>query len=189
MKDFLSRHINISEEECSTFISHSDLIHFEKNEHLIYSDKIVNKLFFIKKGLVRGYRLVEGLDITHHFFLENWFATDYESYLTAKPGELFLQAIVDTSAYVFEKYTLLTLYKENSKFEKIRSLQAEHAYLHVVERLKDLQTKDLKKRYNSLIQKSPDLFNLVSQKHIASYLGVAPQSLSRIKKQVQKPKT
>lgn len=181
MKELLSTYFSFSDDEYDAFISKSQLVEYKKHDYLIHANEHVNTLFFIRKGFVRGYRIVDGEDVTHHFFRENWFATDYESYLTGKPGELYLQALLQTTVYAFDKQILFSFYREKRNFESIRYIQAEHAYLQMVEKVKDLQTRDLKDRYNNLILKYPELLNLVSQKHIASYLGVAPQSLSRIK--------
>ncbi|MDC8002484.1 Crp/Fnr family transcriptional regulator [Aureisphaera galaxeae] len=189
MKELLSKHLYLSEDGFAEFISKAKQHTYRKREHLLNANEPVKKLFFIEKGLVRGYRILDGNDITHHFYVENWFATDYESYLTNTTGELYLQALCDTNVYAFEKRTLLSLFEAQPKFEKIRSIMAEQAYLQMVARLKDLQTNDLKERYHNLIRKSPELFSQVSQKHIASYLGVAPQSLSRIRNSLKNTKS
>lgn len=185
MKHFLSTFFDFSDEEYQSFISIAKSIKYKRNDHIFFADKPVEKLLFIMNGLVRGYRIIDGVDVTHHFFVDNWFATDYESYLTGKQGELFAEALVDTEVYEFNKTALISFYEANSKFEKIRFIQAEDAYLQMVKRLKGFQTKNLSERYLDLINLNPNLFNLIPQKHIASYLGVAPQSLSRIKKSIK----
>mgnify|MGYP005990413933 CR=1 FL=1 len=181
MKSFLSTYIEFSDSEYDVFISKAKLVEYKKKECLISPRKATEKLFFIKKGLLRGYRLIDGIEVTHHFFAEKWFATDYESYLTGKPGELHLETLTDVSVYEFNKSVLYSFFQDYPTFEKIRGIIAETAYLQMVNRIKNFQSKDLKKRYDNLIGENPKLFNLVPQKHIASYLGVAPQSLSRIK--------
>ena len=180
MKEFLSKHINFSEEEFESFMSIAKIQEYKKNDYLLKADRPVQKLFFVKSGLMHGYRIQDGIEITHHFYLENWLATDYESYLTSKCGELYVKALLDTTVYEFNKPSLFNFFKTNEKFEKIRFIQAEDAYLQMVNRLKSFQNMELKDRYLELVNRNPGLFNLVPQKHIASYLGVKPQSLSRI---------
>lgn len=181
MKEFLSKHIDFSEEEFESFLSIAKMREYKKNDFLLKADRPVQKLFFVKSGLMHGYRIQDGIEITHHFYVENWFATDYESYLTGKCGELYVTALLDTTVYEFDKTTLFDFFKTNEKFEKIRFIQAEDAYLQMVNRLKNFQQMELKDRYLELMNRDPKLFDLVPQKHIASYLGVKPQSLSRIK--------
>ncbi|MBT8258960.1 MAG: Crp/Fnr family transcriptional regulator [Bacteroidia bacterium] len=185
MKELLKRYIEFSNEEYETFISMAKLHSFNRNEFLLQAGHSVNKLFFIKKGIARGYRLLNGVDVTHHFYLENWFATDFESYLTGAEGELYLEALSSMECYEFNKDDLLSWFERYPKFEKLRYVQAEDAYLQMVNRYKDFQSKDLKERYIQLIIKNPQLFNLVPQKYIASYLGARPQSLSRIKESIK----
>lgn len=184
MKEFLSKHIDFSEEEYESFISIAKQREYKKNEYLLTADRPVQKLFFIRSGLMHGYRIQDGMDITHHFYVEDWLATDYESYLTGKRGELYIKALIDTTVYEFNKTTLFNFFKTNEKFEKIRFIQAEDAYLQMVNRLKSFQHMELKDRYLELVNRNPELFKHVPQKHIASYLGVKPQSLSRIKNEI-----
>jgi len=181
MKEFLANYIDFTDAEYESFIAMAKIKEFKKNEYLLRADRPVEKLFFVQSGFMRGYRVQEGIDITHHFYLDQWFATDYESYLYGNSGELYIQAVTDTVVYEFHKTTLHDFFKTYEKFEKIRYIQAEDAYLQMVKRLRNFQTMELKERYLELINRNPELFQLVPQKHIASYLGVAPQSLSRIK--------
>lgn len=185
MRTFLDKYINLTDEEYDLFMSNAKLLSYKKNEFLLQAGKAVEKLFFIKSGIIRGYRIIDGVDVTHHFFREDWLATDYESYLTGNPGKLYMETLSDTVIYEFNKTVLHQWFDRYPKFEKLRYVQAEDAYLQMVERLKDFQTKNLKNRYFELITKNPKLFNQVPQKHIASYLGVKPQSLSRIKESVK----
>ena len=185
MKDFLRRYIDFSDEEYDRFISMAKHHTLKKNDFLLEAGHSVNKLFFINKGILRGYRLLNGVDVTHHFFVEDWFATDYASYLTGEAGELYLEALSEVDCYEFQKDDLHRWYENHPEFGKLRYIQAEDAYLQMVNRFKDFQTKDLKDRYIQLIEKHPELFIKVPQKHIASYLGVRPQSLSRIKESIK----
>ncbi|PCJ66697.1 MAG: hypothetical protein COA58_04350 [Bacteroidetes bacterium] len=184
MRKFLSKYIDFSEEEYESFISIAKTKKYSKNEYLLNANRSAQKLFFVKSGFMRGFRIQEGNDITHHFYLDNWLATDYESYLTGNRGELYIQAVVDTTVYEFDKISLYTFFESHEKFEKIRIIQAEDAYLQMVRRLKNFQYMELKERYLELINRNPELFNLVPQRYIASYLGVTPQSLSRLKNEL-----
>ncbi|GAB5551864.1 MAG: Crp/Fnr family transcriptional regulator [Saprospiraceae bacterium] len=181
MKEFLSNYIHFSEEEYESFISIAKIRKYKRNEYLLRADKPVQKLFFVKSGFMRGYRIQDGKDITHHFYGDNWLATDYESFLSGSHGELYIQALTDITVYEFDKTALYSYYKLHEKFEKIRFIQAEDAYLRMVRRLKNFQCMELKERYLELVSKNPELINVVPQRHIASYLGVSPQSLSRLK--------
>lgn len=143
--------------------------------------KTIRKLLFVNNGLLRAYRLIDGQEYTHYFFLENWFATDYQSFLTTQPSELYIESLTSVNYYEFDKESLQKLYDQNHELERLGRIMAEQAYLKMVERLINFQTQSLKERYLTLINQNPELFQKAPQRMIASYLGVAEQSLSRIK--------
>ncbi|WP_088124980.1 Crp/Fnr family transcriptional regulator [Roseivirga misakiensis] len=155
----------------------------EKNQLIFYPDKPTNKILFLKKGLLRGYKIIDGKDCTHHFYFENWFATDFTSFLNEKPSQVYIESIEKTSYYEFKKEDLLNLYNKSHQNERLGRIIAEKAFLITVEKLAALQLLNLKEKYLTLIKRNPDLFQRVPQKYIASYLGVSEQSLSRIKQQ------
>ncbi len=185
MRNGIAQYLPLSDEAYQHLKAAGQWRTYAKNELLLPLHKPVSKMFFIEQGLLRGYRLVDGLEITHHFYPENWFGTDYQSYLTGTPCELHLTALTEVTVYEFQKSALEALFHQHHELERLGRILAEDAYLQMVERLKEFQIKDLKMRYLNLINKNPGLFQQVPQKHIASYLGVAPQSLSRIKEHLK----
>lgn len=181
MQNTIQALLNISDELYEEFQAAATLRQVSKNNLLFSPRKISRKMLFLDQGLMRAYRLVDGQEYTHYFYAEKWFATDYQSYLNGQQSDLFIQALTDVSCYEFEKTTLLQLFQKYHEFERLGRLIAESAYLKIVERLIDFQTNDLRERYQRLIQNHPQLLLQVPQRMIASYLGVAEQSLSRIK--------
>ena len=153
-----------------------------KNKILFQPPTPTRKMLFIESGLLRGYKIVEGKDYTHHFFTPNWFATDFESFLTNRPSSLFIESLTQIKYLEIDKEVLFRLYENHHQLEKLGRIIAEKAYLVTVKKMSDLQMLNLKERYKSLIKRNPQLFMDVPQKYIASYLGVSEQSLSRIKK-------
>ncbi|MBC8753366.1 Crp/Fnr family transcriptional regulator [Kordia sp. YSTF-M3] len=181
MKEILQSYITLSDELYQLFLNSAKKKEAEKNQLLFYPQNVTRKCLFIESGLLRGYKLIDGKEYTHHFFTAEWFATDFESFLTNQPSTIFIETLTKVTYYEFEKETLLKLYAAHHPFEKLGRIIAEKAYLSTVEKLTSIQTLDLQERYKSLVQKNPDLFQKVPQKYIASYLGVSEQSLSRIK--------
>lgn len=140
-----------------------------------------SKIFFIEKGLLRGFRVIDGAEYTHHFFFEGWFATDFKSFLSGEKSELTLECLTDTTYLEFSKPDLETLYRKHHSLESLGRKIAERAFLEMVNRSNSFQTNKLLERYRDLMSRSPELLQMVPQKYIASYLGVSEQSLSRIK--------
>jgi CRP-like cAMP-binding protein len=181
MKDTLRSHLELSDAHYEALLHIASRKQAAK-ETLLFRPGTANvKLLFLETGMMRAYRVKEGNEYTHYFFPENWFATDFHSYLTEQPSELYIAALTDITYYEFKKQELLDLFSRHPSLEKLGRIIAEQAYLKTAERLVDFQTNKLKERYLRLIRTNPQLFQHVPQKYIASYLGVAEQSLSRIK--------
>lgn len=184
MKDFLATFGQFTDEEVSAF----EVIGLSRSAtaktFLFQGDRPFNRLFFIQTGIIRAFRLIDGEDFTYFFFSTNDFAVDYQSYLTDTPSTLFFETLTATTYTEYNKKDIDELYDKYPKFLKIGKLMAEGAYLSAADRLKQHQTDDLKTRYLKLVSKNPSLFQSVPQHYIASYLGVKPQSLSRIRAEI-----
>lgn len=154
---------------------------FAAREELLRAGRICRQMFYLEAGIIRGYRRLEGKEITHHFYLPGWFTTDYTSWLTAQPGELTLETLTAGKLIAFEKEALLKCYARHHSLERLGRIIAENAYRHTSDRNVLLQTLRLKDRYLQFLLRHPEVAKMVPQKHIASYLGVAEQSLSRIR--------
>jgi len=139
------------------------------------------KLWYLKTGIIRAYRIVGNKDITFFFFFEGEFAVDYESFLTEEKSPLYFEALTDCQLLVFAKRTLTELYEQDPTYYQLGKLMAEKAYVSATDRLKQFQADPLQVRYEKLQTKAPHLFEQIPQYYIASYLGVEPQSLSRLR--------
>lgn len=181
MRAFLTTFGQFTDEEISAFEAIGIARSASPKQYLFQGDRPFKKLFFIQAGIVRAFRIIDGEDFTYFFFSTNDFAVDYQSYLTNTSSSLYLETLTATTFIEYNKKDIEELYDKYPKFLKIGKLMAEGAYLSAAERLKQHQTDDLKTRYLKLVAKNPALFQNVSQHYIASYLGVKPQSLSRIR--------
>lgn len=181
MKEIIQSHLNIDEETYQAFEQLSELREYNKNEILSRPGKTVRHIYFLDAGLLRAYRIHEGIEFTHYFINDRWFFTDYTSYLNGSPGMLYLQALSACRCYRFTKTSFDELLRAHPVFERLGRIIAEQAYLRTAERTVEFQTSSLQERYHRLVKRNPELFREVPQKYIASYLGVTEQSLSRIK--------
>ncbi|PHN05370.1 Crp/Fnr family transcriptional regulator [Flavilitoribacter nigricans] len=181
MIETLRSRIDLPDDICQILLRAAIKREVGKNNILFQPPRVNRKCLFIEAGLVRGYKLIDGKDYTHHFFTPGWFATDFESFISNRPASLYIETLTRCSYLEFDREVLYRLYEEHHALEKLGRIIAEKAYLFTVEKLTDLQTLDLKGRYQNLTRKNPELFRQVPQKYIASYLGVSEQSLSRIK--------
>lgn len=170
--------------EKDTFNRILNKIEFKKNDVLIEENTIANKIFLIEKGSCRSFFIKDGNDITDFFFFENSFATDFASYCGNKPSQLNLICLEDSVVYEIKKTDLEQLYTTSIAFSEVGRVMAEYSFLQIEERMRLLHTESLETKYNWMLQNFPSIFQRVNQYHIASFLGVKPQSLSRIRAKI-----
>ena len=141
-------------------------------------------LFFIEKGLMRGYYFDDGKDITNWFAQENEFATCLYAFITLKPSFENIQTLEDCELIRIPYVTLQHLYSAFPETERLGRIITETYYLKLEERLLSLQFKTAKERYQSLSRSKPSLLQRASLGQIASYLGITQETLSRIRAEV-----
>ncbi len=154
-----------------------------KNKVLIEPGSVAEEICFIIKGAMRSYLLHDGEDITDYFFFEGAFASDYVSLFSRQPSLFYLETIEETQTVCYRKDALVELGQQFPIFETMGRIHAEIAFLEIEERMRMLQQNSLLEKYHHMLQKFPELLLRVPQHQVASYLGVKPESLSRIKKQ------
>lgn len=189
MRDFIKNNINLTGGELEIFLSCCNESKISAKTIFFNEGELFNKLLFVQSGIVRSFRLIDGEDYSFFFYTNNEFVVDFESFLTESESQLFFETITDCNFTEIKKPALLSLYDKIPRLEKLGRILAEQAYLGIHERLKQFQTDGLETRYLKLISRNPGLFQTVSQYHIASYLGVKPQSLSRIRAKLSNKKS
>jgi CRP/FNR family transcriptional regulator, anaerobic regulatory protein len=173
-----------TDEELALFCSILNLRHLKRREYLYQPGQICHCVAFIEQGSLRYFTLVDGTEQTGQFFFENSWYTDYESFLSTQPTEQYIQALEPTTAWLLPKTALYELYNLYPKFERFGRIMAENAYLGSRKSKEMLQNLVPEARYRWLIEERPKVIERVSLKYIASYLGIQPESLSRIRKRL-----
>jgi CRP-like cAMP-binding protein len=180
----IARFIELEEKEFEIFQNILSYKRLQKKEILLRIGQDCRNIYFINKGCIRYYYLVDGEEKTAQFFFENGWFTDYESFLTGSPAENYVDALEETELLCVERDSLNQLYKQVPKFEKFGRMMAENAYLGIRHRTKNLTTLSAEQRYLNLMKERHKIFERIPQHYIASYLNIRPQSLSRIRKQL-----
>jgi CRP/FNR family transcriptional regulator, anaerobic regulatory protein len=152
-----------------------------KGEILLHEDKICNHLFLIKKGFLRGFHYHEGKEITAWFGFENDIATSIYSFVSQKPGFENIEVIEDSILYGISHDDLNTIYQQHPEFNYVGRLLTEKYYVDLMERTLCLQFQSAKESYNQLVATHPHILKRASLGHIASYLGISQETLSRIR--------
>jgi Cyclic nucleotide-binding domain len=176
--------INISGDEEHDFLSRCFNKQFRRNEILSRPGVVPNEIFFICKGLVRVVVTdKEGVEHSIHFALENQFITDYSCFMLKEPSLYSLEALEETETVVLPRSAVEWGYKNLKQGDKMGRLIAEFYFIYQDNRIKNLYSRTPKERYDTITDVFPNIHNRVPQHMIASYLGITPVHLSRLKRQ------
>jgi CRP-like cAMP-binding protein len=183
IKQVIRQMINVSEAELINFLDKAVTKTFKRQEILSRPNIIPNEIFFINKGIIRvSITDKEENEQTIHFALENQFIADYSNYIQTNPSIYSLQALEETEVVVLPRTTIEWGYKNLIDGQKMGRLIAEYYFIYQDDRIKNLYVRTPKQRYDSITDVFPNIHNRVPQHMIASYLGITPIHLSRLKK-------
>jgi CRP-like cAMP-binding protein len=183
IRQAMKQMIQVSEDELNGFLSQAITKTFKRQELVSRPNVVPNEIFFINKGLIRV--LItdnEGIEHTIHFALENQFIADYSHFIQKQPSIYSLQTLEETQAVVLPRSAIEWGYKNLADGQKMGRLIAEYYFIYQDDRIKNMYVRTPKQRYDSITDVFPNIHNRVPQHMIASYLGITPIHLSRLKK-------
>ena len=159
----------------------------KKHAYLLKEGEVCRQVYFLVSGLFRMFYIdLEGNEINYRFTDKNNFLVDFQSFLTQKPSHFYWQAMQDAELLVLPYQGIQNAYATSPAWNSFGRLMAEHVYLQLNERVEMLLFMNPEERYQHLLNTKPELFSQVSQFHLSSYLGVKPESLSRLRKRLLK---
>lgn len=172
----------LSEQEWSDFAARLTSKSFEKGDFLIRQDETENHVYFLNRGATRNYFIHDGKEFTVDFHFAGEFVTAFYSLITREPSAVFIEILEPTEAVVINHTDLTTFYEQHHRGERIGRRIAEFQYVRRLRKEMDLLALTAEQRYAQLLQRNPALVQNLSVKHLSSYLGIQPESLSRIRR-------
>ncbi len=158
----------------------------KKKEFLLQDNTVCKFIAFIAGGSIRHFHVKEGDEKTCDISFDNSWVTDYQSFTHSSIAKMNLQAMENTTVFLITKQDLSQLYNECSKYETFGRLMAENVAQRATEIAMSLSADKPEERFQNLIKTQPDLFQRVPQKYIANFLGISPESLSRIRNRISR---
>lgn len=161
----------------------------KKGQFLLREGQVCNQISFVNSGIIRMYYIIEGKDKNLCFFNENTYVSDYNSFLTRKPSTLYLEALEDSEVVETSYENLQLLYEEiPAEANKLGRLVAESLFIEMHLGTESLNKESIEERYLRLVAEEGWLLQRVPQYMIASYLGITPEALSRVKARIKQGK-
>ncbi|MFT3935683.1 MAG: Crp/Fnr family transcriptional regulator [Chitinophagaceae bacterium] len=178
-------HISLDKEEAEHIQSLLQHKLIKKNTVLLKSDEICRCIWFVNKGCLRIFNTDDNGD-EHNisFFPENWWAVDISSFSQQSPAFYTIAALEDTEVFYFDYNTLEKLYVAIPKLERFFRILTQNGFHLYQLRLTSNLSKTGEEKYAEFEKQYPGLEQRISQKHIASYLGITPVFLSKIRKKM-----
>lgn len=183
--DIFKNKIGLTDEEFSHLIIHFHKEYIPQKFYFFKAGDICRRIAYINKGTTRTFTIDEkGREHILYFSFEDWLIGDQESLFTQEPGLWNIQAVEDCELFYISKADMDTLEDEIPKLKewhRVKHFRNHFATLHLLAEIKTLTHEE---RYCQLIDKHPEVFQRVPLQHIASYLDIEPQSLSRLRKRL-----
>jgi CRP-like cAMP-binding protein len=178
----VAKHISLNKEETSFFISLLQQQELAKKTFVLKEGQLCKDLCYVHSGTLRAYYCdANGKESTVMFAINDWWITDMFCFINQQPAMLHIEAIEQSSILQLSKNNFDRLCIEVPKFERFFRIIMQNAYIR--EQLRIIQTLSLsaEERYDSFIDKYPRIVQQVTQKQVASYLGITPEFLSTIR--------
>lgn len=181
----LRARVNVPDDEFEAYLSLCEMKHFRKGEHIFTQGDIPRFNVFITKGCIRTYYTGEdGTERTMHFAEEGYWTGDLENMRSSKPTQQNVQALEDTDVITLSREKWELSYQKFTWIQAIHAMGQQRRAAKLAEHIGRLLTDNPETNYTRLLQERPKLAQRVPQYYIASYLGITPETLSRIRKKL-----
>jgi len=184
IRNYISRFINFSDEEWLLLQSILTRRFIKKGEFILRGGDVCNHVTYINKGIFRIYNVVHDEEQTVNFAFEGNFITDYSSFVSRQSTSDYIVAMEDAEILQLRYDDMQAAYLKSAIWERFGRLIAEYILMFVVERNKSLLFNTPEERYLNLMKERPKVIANMPLKYIASYLGITPEALSRIRKRM-----
>src|SRR3982751_1343913 len=181
----LNAKLDFSDEELDTIKTYLTPKKLRKKQFLLQEGDVCKYIAFVEKGALRAYTIdKKGMEHIIQFAVEGWLISDLSSFLSADPAMYNIDALEECELVLISRTAYEELLKKIAKFETYIRLQITGAYVAMQKRLISLNSLPLEERYTNLIALYPDIVQRVPQHMIASYMGLTPETLSRVRKKM-----
>lgn len=172
---------HFSDEELTLIEPFFERITLDKNEILLEEGQNCTTFFWIESGMLRNYYNNDGLDVNLSFAFENQFTTNFEAYINREPSKTIIQAMEKTNVWIVNARGFSNEYGSSTTFSTFMRRLAIRLLMTTEEHHNMMRMNTPADRYHYIVEKRPELVQRVSLTHLASYIGISRETLSRIR--------
>lgn len=180
----ISKLIPLSTEEEEVLRRNIRIKKVKANEVIHSVGNICDFEAFIEKGVFRSYYLIDGKERIINFYKENQWLSDFKSFTLQEPSKISIQALEDSEVAFFKNSQMKLFTTQISNWDKLGKVFFEKLFIENFNHIESLLVTSPEERYELLLKRRPDLIHRIPQYFIAQYIGVQPESLSRIRKRI-----
>lgn len=181
----LTEKVNFSQDELKTIRDHLTPKKIRKRQYLLQEGDVCKFIAFVERGTMRSYTVDEkGAEHIIQFALEGWIISDLYSFLTGEPATYSIDALDDCELVLINKPAHEKLLKQIWNYETYIRLQVTNAYIAMQRRITSIIGSSLEERYTAFNALYPEIVQRVPQHMIASYMGLTPETLSRVRRRM-----
>lgn len=177
--------LSFTEQEKTKIISKLEKLNLKKGITILKAGDTVYNQYYVKNGCLRTYFIDNsGKEHTLQFAINDWWISDYTAFFTSKKAIMHIETIQNATLYKISRKSMEMLYKDIPQLETFFRKKMERAFTSFQKRILASLSQSAKERYISFITTYPNIEQSVKNFHIASYLGITTESLSRIRKEI-----
>ncbi|TDT37217.1 CRP-like cAMP-binding protein [Maribacter spongiicola] len=184
LKNKILSYNKVDDDVLDYWLSLYERIDLKKGEALISSGQMVNYFYYLDAGCIYYYKIQDGETKVLEFYTEDIFFTDLPAYVKGSPSRYYLTATEKSTVFAIKKSNAEMSFDNSHQLERFGRLSMQEAFLKSYSRVERMNSRTNEERYLRLLEKRPDLFQRLPQYLIASYLGLTPVGLSKIRKRV-----
>lgn len=180
---YIRKWSDITREDEGVILSAFEPVVIKKRKDLLVAGQVCDYLYFVTKGCLRSFYIdSKGTEHIYQIRMDNNWISDLESFSSQRPSKYNIEALEDSQLLRISYQRMEKLYKEIPKLERYFRILFQKAYVNALSRLNATMWETAVDRYNNMLVEHPEVFQRVPLVYIASYLGITPESLSRIRK-------
>lgn len=174
---------DVTDSDIADFMQSMQRLFIPKGDCFLQVGQVSRRMGYIERGLMIHYQMHDGNECPTGFTKEYEWVAYLKSFTTGSPSDTSIRALEDTELLVLTSETMAKVFELQPKFMAVRSFYTDQFLVRTVEHLSDLANMKARDRYHKFVEQNPDLLNRIPQYLIAAYLGMRPQSLSRLRGQ------